>query len=305
MNKTDFFELIKDRVLANLRNNDPSLDGAIQQVTKINNLVYHGLSLKSESNNVSPMIYLDDFFNRYSEEDLSIDDIVTRVTEVYKKNIAGAQDIDVSSITDYNHVKTRIVPAVCNYEKSSEYLKDIPHEEFCDLAVYYRILVDINDGEGSILVSSQLMTGWNVSYDELKNQAWKNLHEINPPFFSTMFDILKEMVPGMNVSDIGYDTDNSMFVLSNKSRINGAVYIADAEVLNNIATELDTDLILLPSSRHELIVLPLAMASDEDRWSEMVAMVKEINHSTVSEEDFLADSVYRFSRDTNLVKKVA
>lgn len=305
MNKTEFFERIKDGVLSNLRENDPSLDGAIQQVTKINNLVYHGLSLRSESNNVSPMIYLDDFFNRYSEEDLSIDDIVTRVTEVYKKNIAGAQDIDVSSITDYGYVKTRIVPAICNFEKSSEYLKNIPHEEFCDLAVYYRILVDISDGEGSILVSSQLMAGWNVSYDELKNQAWKNLHELNPPFFSTMFDILKEMVPGMNVSDIGYDTDNSMFVLSNKSRINGAVYIADAEVLNNIATELDTDLILLPSSRHELIVLPLAMASDEDRWSEMVAMVKEINHSTVSEEDFLADSVYRFSRDTNLVKKVA
>lgn len=142
MNKTEFFEQIKDGVLANLRDNDPSLDGAIQQVTKINNIIYHGLSLRSETNHVSPLIYLDDFFNRYLDEDLSIDDIVARVTEVYKRNIAGAQDIDVSNITDYDSVKSRIVPAVCNHDRSSEYLKTVPCEQFCDLAIYYRILID-------------------------------------------------------------------------------------------------------------------------------------------------------------------
>ena len=305
MNKTEFFEMIKDGVLANLRDTDPTLDGAIQQVTKINNIIYHGLSLRSDNNRVAPMIYLDDFFSRYSDNDISIDDIVNRVTDVYKKNIAGAQDIDVSNITDYDIVKTQIIPAVCNFERSSEYLKSAPFERICDLAVYYRILIDMADGEGSILVSSQLMETWGISFEGLKDQAWKNLHEINPPFFATMFDVLKEIMPAFDASGLETDTDNDMYILSNKSRINGAVYIADTKVLGDIANKLGTDIILLPSSRHELVILPYAMAADPDRWSEMAAMVSEINQSTVSDEDFLADSVYYFTRESGTVKKVA
>lgn len=305
MNKTEFFEMIKDGVLANLRDTDPTLDGAIQQVTKINNIIYHGLSLRSDNNRVAPMIYLDDFFSRYSDNDISIDDIVNRVTEVYKKNIAGAQDIDVSNITDYDIVKTQIIPAVCNFERSSEYLKSAPFERICDLAVYYRILIDMADGEGSILVSSQLMETWGISFDALKDQAWKNLHEINPPFFATMFDVLKEIMPAFDASGLETDTDNDMHILSNKSRINGAVYIADTKVLGDIANKLGTDIILLSSSRHELVILPYTMAADPERWSEMAAMVSEINQSTVSDEDFLADSVYYFTRESGTVKKVA
>lgn len=305
MNKTEFFEMIKDGVLANLRDTDPTLDGAIQQVTKINNIIYHGLSLRSDNNRVAPMIYLDDFFSRYSDNDISIDDIVNRVTEVYKKNIAGAQDIDVSNITDYDIVKTQIIPAVCNFERSSEYLKSAPFERICDLAVYYRILIDMADGEGSILVSSQLMETWGISFEDLKDQAWKNLHEINPPFFATMFDVLKEIMPAFDASGLETDTDNDMHILSNKSRINGAVYIADTKVLGDIANKLGTDIILLSSSRHELVILPYTMAADPERWSEMAAMVSEINQSTVSDEDFLADSVYYFTRESGTVKKVA
>lgn len=305
MNKTEFFEMIKDGVLANLRDTDPTLDGAIQQVTKINNIIYHGLSLRSDNNRVAPMIYLDDFFSRYSDNDISIDDIVNRVTEVYKKNIAGAQDIDVSNITDYDIVKTQIIPAVCNFERSSEYLKSAPFERICDLAVYYRILIDMADGEGSILVSSQLMETWGISFEDLKDQAWKNLHEINPPFFATMFDVLKEIMPAFDASGLETDTDNDMYILSNKSRINGAVYIADTKVLGDIANKLGTDIILLSSSRHELVILPYTMAADPERWSEMAAMVSEINQSTVSDEDFLADSVYYFTRESGTVKKVA
>ena len=307
MNKTEFFECIKDGVLASLRDNDPTLEAAIQQVTKINNIVYHGLQIRSDNVRVSPVIYLDEFFSRYSEDDLSIDDIVSRVVEVYKHNMNGAQDINVDGITDYNAVKSRIIPAICNNDKSSEYLKTAPHEPFCDdLAVYYRILIDIKNGEGSILVNSQLIDTWKISYDELKSQAWSNLHKINPPTFSSMLDVLKEMMPAFDETDLPADSDCCMHILSNKSRLNGAVYIADNSVLKNIADELDSELILLPSSRHELIVLPYSMASDPDRWSELANMVNEINHNgTVSDEDFLADSVYYYTRESGEVRKVA
>ena len=102
------------------------------------------------------------------------------------------------------------------------------------------------------------------------------------------------------------DCTTTMHVLSSKSRVNGAVYMADVSTLSKIADELDTDLILLPSSRHELLVLPFGMADGPDKWQEMAAMVTEINHSgTVSDEDFLADSCYSYIRSRGTVEKVA
>ena len=61
MDKNKFFETIKERVLANLKENDPHLEAVIQNVTKINNICYTGLSFKGSSN-VSPIIYLNDFY---------------------------------------------------------------------------------------------------------------------------------------------------------------------------------------------------------------------------------------------------
>ena len=49
--------------------------------------------------------------------------------------------------------------------------------------------------------------------------------------------------------------------------------------------------LILPSSIHELILLPATDDTDTDYLS---GMVKEINRTTVSEKDFLSDHVYLF-----------
>lgn len=309
MTKQEFFERIKDGVVEHLRNDDPTLEGVINQVTKINNIVYNGLSFKSENTRVAPVIYLDQFFDRFTDEDLTIDDIVERVASIYKEHMGACHDISVDGITDYEQVKNRIVPAICNADSCTEYLKDMPHVTLHDLSVYYRILIDIGkDGEGSVAVSSYLMKSWGIFEEQLKEQAWKNLHEMNPPDCQPMFNILKNMMPAYEDSAFPEEADCSMTmrVLTNKSRTNGAIYMADTETLAKIAADIDSDLIILPSSRHETILLPFDMAATPERWKEMQTMVSEINHGgTVSAEDFLSDSVYAFHRDTMALEKVA
>ncbi len=82
--------------------------------------------------------------------------------------------------------------------------------------------------------------------------------------------------------------------------------MADTETLAKIAADIDSDLIILPSSRHEIILLPFGMAATPERWKEMQTMVSEINHGgTVSAEDFLSDSIYAFHRDTMALEKIA
>lgn len=309
MNRNEFFEAVKNGVLENLKQTDDTLEATISKVTKINNIVYTGLSFRSQNTRVAPVVYLDEFFARFSDDDLSLDDVIDRVSEIYKTHASNGLDIDVGGISDYAAIKDKLVPALCNAEKCSDYLKDAPHEQFCgDLAIYYRIIIDIRDGEGSVLVNNQLMGTWGVTLDDIRSQAWENLKRDNPPSFSSMYDVLKESVPSFSEVALPEESDGSfaMHVLTNRSRTSGAVYMADTSVLQGIADDMHTDLIILPSSRHEVLILPYEMADGPDKWEEMKSMVTEINHNgTVSDEDYLADSVYVYLRERGIVEKAA
>lgn len=304
MNKSDFFETLKDGVVKILADDDPTLEGSITQFNKINGVKLTGLSFKSKqsSSSVFPVLYIDDYWKQYTDEDFSIDEIINKLVQTYRSHSGDCQNIISNDFTDYEKIKGRIVPALCNTEICTEYLKDCPSEALWDLSIYYRIMVDIADGEGSVLIKNQLMDSWGISYDELKDQAWKNIHKINPPSFISISDVLKDMMPTMDIPE----QEGIMYVLTTQSRSGGAVYIADNSVLQNIADDMDMDLFILPSSRSEVLIIPYAIASTPDKWSEMLQMVTEINHNgTVSTEDFLADSCYCFLRSSGNLEKVA
>ena len=302
MTKNEFFETVKDGVIKILADDDPTIKGSITEVNKINGIVLTGLSFKSKQSRISPVVYLDEFWDKYRDEDLPIEDVISKLASIYRNHEKGCQYVNADDFTDYEKIKDRIVPALCNTEICTDYLKDCPSEALWDLSIYYRIMVDIADGEGSVLIKNQLMDSWGISYDELKDQAWKNIHKINPPSFISISDVLKDMMPTMDIPE----QEGIMYVLTTQSRNGGAVYIADNSVLQNIADDMDMDLFILPSSRSEVLIIPYAIASTPDKWYEMLQMVTEINHNgTVSTEDFLADSCYCYLRSSGNLEKVA
>ena len=84
-----------------------------------------------------------------------------------------------------------------------------------------------------------------------------------------------------------------MYVLSNKSRINGASCILYKDILKDFAMVVDKDLYVLPSSIHEVILLPSDGTQESEQLKEMV---REINQSQVEKEEVLSDSVYYYRR---------
>ena len=106
MNKNEFMELVKDKVLDVLREKDSTLNAIIEKVTKSNGVLYCGLSFRGKDA-VQPVIYLDDFYNRF-EAGTNIDDIVNQVVDIYVSN--RINDIDIGSITDFESVKDK-----CSY----------------------------------------------------------------------------------------------------------------------------------------------------------------------------------------------
>ena len=194
MNKNEFMELVKDKVLDVLRERDSTLNAIIEKVTKSNGVLYCGLSFRGKDN-VQPVIYLDDFYKRF-EAGTNIDDIVNQVVEIYVTN--RINDIDIGSITDFEAVKDRIVVAIYNTESNAEKLSAIPHKEFKDLSIYYRVDIPLNDkeGMGSMIVNDHILKMWNVSTNELDAIAWSNTKRMYPSKLMSMFEILHELCGG-------------------------------------------------------------------------------------------------------------
>ena len=86
--------------------------------------------------------------------------------------------------------------------------------------------------------------------------------------------------------------EECMYVLTNLTSCNGAGAMFCDALLEKIQTKLDCDFYLLPSSIHEVIIVPDEGGFDR---SELDEMVKTINATEVNPDDRLADHVFYYS----------
>ena len=84
-----------------------------------------------------------------------------------------------------------------------------------------------------------------------------------------------------------------MYVLSNQKRVFGAAGLLYDRVLSDAGVRLEDDFYVLPSSVHEVILVPDHVAGSE---KELRIMVHEVNHTQVEPEEILSESVYHYDR---------
>ena len=96
--------------------------------------------------------------------------------------------------------------------------------------------------------------------------------------------------------------DVPMYVLSNKTKIHGAACILYENVVKDFADYLNRDIFILPSSVHEVILVP---SQGAQKAQNLVEMVREVNETQVEEEEILSDSVYYFSREDGLMSRIS
>ena len=85
----------------------------------------------------------------------------------------------------------------------------------------------------------------------------------------------------------------TMWVISNDRRIDGAVSMLYEDKLHKLAENVESDLYILPSSVHEVIAVSVEMGEPE----ELAQMVAEVNMDQVDLEDRLSNQVYHYDKD--------
>lgn len=290
------FEEFKNEVVGKIREFLPesfaSAEVSLQVVRKNNDLQLTGLTIRSTESNICPTIYLEKFYDEYVEgADMS--EILERIAEV-RMDHEVSESFDVAQITDFEQIKGKLVPRLINAEMNSELLEARPHKLVADLAVTYCALLDQSfDGTASVAVTNELMKMWNTSVEELHEIAVANLSDLLPSTFKGMTEVMSEMM-GISTEDMemmGMPTDEEqMYVLSNSIKVNGASAVLDAKMMEEIAEKVG-DFYILPSSIHEVLVVPVRAGMDVES---LEAMVQEVNATQLQHDEVLSNRVYSY-----------
>lgn len=190
----------------------------------------------------------------------------------------------VGQIGNFDKVQERIVTRLINLESNREFLKDIPHIKIHDLAVVFYLLIRADEDEQmTTVISNTLLEYWRISVKELKAVAWKNSQKLMPSVFVPLERLFGESLP--------------LYVLSHQHGLYGAVAMLYPGMLKEAAEEIGSDLVVLPSSVNEVLLLPY---EEGISLHDLRHLVQFVNRTEVPEEERLSDNVYvyRQAEDT-------
>ena len=271
----------------------------INHVIKNNGCEMDGLVIMEKGKDIAPTIYLDSFYELYTNGE-NIKNIIRQIEVIYEQNKNNVT-FDVNILKHFDTIKDKIVYKVVNYRSNEKLLEQVPHKRILDLAVVFYCLLDNEYGRSATaLIYNNNLKNWNVTIDDVYKAALKNTPDLLHSKISSMAALFEKC--GVNVDgeevDLKDYVPSDMYVLTNESKLNGAACILYENVLYDFAQKLGADLYILPSSVHEVILLPKLSMFEKD---ELVNMVKEVNTEGVAADEVLCDHVYEYNRTERLI----
>ena len=293
MKYQEFIEHIQEYVISQL---DASHKVIIQPVMKNNGTIYDGLIVIDPILNISPTIYLNPYYHRYLEG-ISLEDICDDVLTAYLENLPE-ENFDISLFKDFEKAKTKIIIKLVNYERNKELLNSVPHVRFHDLAMIYVVAVyDFLNEFATILIHNQHLSFWNIKPEDLYPIAIANTPVLLPYRFEPMTKMLEHIEE--NLPD--FITELPMSILTNHIKINGATCMVYPELLKDLSMRLNDDLIIIPSSIHEIIIIPASSVKEEYTMQDFADMIEEVNETQLMDDEVLADHPYLYLKKENQI----
>ena len=297
----EFQDFIRENIKGEMTKEYENATVEIRSFTKNNGIVLDGLTIYQEGTSISPTIYLNELYGQY-QQGRNLYDILSQTAEVYMnagKRTMEAMHLDIENDIFTDRAKEWITFRVCGYEANKEMLQTMPHEKIGDMAMTYHVIASQReDGIGSIRITDSLMEEIGITEAELKSLAIENTRKMYPPTLKSMSEIVEEMLLGRRQEggEIGRPLpEDGMYVLSNSMGINGAAALFYPDVQEQIADTLGKNYYVLPSSIHEVIIVP-----DDGKVSqqELSDMVRDVNQTQVPLDEVLTNNVYHFNKET-------
>ena len=306
---SEFMEYIKENVTDYLPERFEESEISIQQVVKNNDVVLDGLSIRNPDSNLSPNIYLNPLYEQY-QKGRNLDELVSSIADTYIENMEPIENrtfqVQIEDIKNYEVVKGEIFPRLVNLEKNTTRLQNVPYTQREDLAITYHVKVSGNrDSIGSLMITNELMEVYGVTKEKLHTQAMENMERLSPPVFLPLGEMIVDVMTedfGRNegvsqeeakeyVKDMIPTGGPNVYCLTNQYKMNGAVGIMSESIQQMVADRVGGDYYVLPSSVHEVLIVPQSAGMDPE---ELTDMVNTVNEGCVMQDEILSDHVYQY-----------
>lgn len=264
----------------------------ITSTTKNNGVILDGLCIYVPGREVATVVYLESYYRQYIQNKISVLDVVEQIFMIAQDK--QSDDICADQINNFLNVQNKIMFKIINHEKNNKLLHTIPYEEVLDLVIVFYILVGENDqGRRVIQITNALMDVWNVTIADLKAVALKNCIRELPAKISTV----QEEIIGLDYSNTNDHLEDlpcpPMYYLSNSEKLNGAGCMLYPDLLKKFSDLIGKDLIIIPSSIHETLIIP---DDEQVTYGSIRSLVRDVNEHVVSVEEKLSDNIYGYNR---------
>lgn len=294
MNYEEFKQDFIDEVTERIHEQDPDMRVSENTVNKLNES-YDAVTITPDGANVGVNLSINKFFDSY-EEGKSFDELVDRAVETANRALLDRPDFDVDSFRDYELMKDKLVMEVVSSQANEDLLKTIPHKDIEDMSVVYRFVLNSDEnGRASILVTNNLLDSMGITPDQLHEDALINAPQLKPAEIKGMTEVLAEMMGREQAEMMGFlpneNEKEQLYVATVPDKIHGAGVLAYQGFMDQAAERAGGDFYILPSSIHEVLIVP---DTGNISIKELEDMVKNVNDTQVSPEDKLTDSVYHY-----------
>lgn len=281
MNRLDYeqFKVVLTTRLEELLMKSKKPYGYKKQVVHKVNQDLDSISMIGENIKMSPTLYFNNMYDYYNGTDATIEELALKAFETM---LEGVNQTEITGeLPNKEKLMENIFFQVINTEKNKVLLHEIPHREYLDLSIVYRYALSLSDNDiATTIINYIIMDEFKITEEELYKAAYKNTRRILKP---------KVTSPGLPGS----------YMISNDLNIFGANGILYKDIIAKEAKKLNTDIYLIPSSMHELLIQPVSITL---KPKDLKEIIKDANEHVIDPEDYLSDSLYIYKLETDTIE---
>lgn len=298
-----FLETVKNSLKESL---GPAFTLEIKSIQKNNGLILDGLSIKKSEEKAAPTIYLNPFYESFING-LPFNRVLKDILNFYNKN-QFPETIQLENLFSPEEIKSKIIFRLINEPANRILLDDVPHISYPDLElslIFCLSIEETKDNLLTLLIHNQHLKTWNLSTEELLKAAKINTPHLFPACIKALPEVIKDISKKTSEHQWEASLDEfidmtplspPMYVLTNHIGIYGAACLFYEGIIKDFASCNDSDLIILPSSIHEVLIIPY---SKDISIEELAQTVFCINKEEVPLDDQLSNHIYYYSKKNN------
>ena len=298
MTRTEFYEAVS-RDVTGLVSGPLGMIAQVREVIKDNDQVLHGLYItdSGQASQMVPCIYLEPYY-RELENGRPMEMIMREIAGVYEKHVMYKDNVRIPDLS-YENIRSMLRAKVVDRTRNEERLRDLVSRSVgCGLVMTAYIELGARGEESrTVQVTKHLAREYGYSPNQVMVDALMNSSRAEPATFQSMeeaiFDLSGGKESALLTEERGEVSEMGIYVLSNTQGRYGAAALFYPEAKEMIAQKIGKSYFVLPSSLHEVIIVP---DNGSHTPEALESMVKEINRTQVAPEDVLCDRVMRYDR---------